>query len=170
MVLVWMWWSRASECWTGLLAKKKSIPRRTTQKVGDQVAQSKLERLTSTKGRAISKLQKGGFEDDEMKSNHSTRRVDSQAMAALNGEDWEAGGSKQSSMLASSISLRTQAHERLHDARSNKWSPETRRPGEEKKRPVIGVRRKQPPIRLTSRTSHEFNLLKLELTTSVSSS
>ena len=58
MVLVWMWWSRASDCWTGLLAKKKSIPRRTTQKVGDQVAQSKLERLNSIKGRAISKLQK----------------------------------------------------------------------------------------------------------------
>jgi hypothetical protein len=61
------------------------------------------------------------------------RLIDEHVLAALSDEDWEAGGSKQSSMLASSISLRTQAHERLYDERSSKSSPDARRPGEGKR-------------------------------------
>jgi hypothetical protein len=86
--------------WTGLLAKEKDIPRINTTEMGDRVAQPNSKMALRINEECLRDENVRG-NMTKRRSNHSTRKWDEQAMAALNGEDWEAGGSKQSSMLAS---------------------------------------------------------------------
>ena len=87
--------------WTGLLAKEKDIPRITTPEMGDRVAQPSAKMSLRGINEECLRDENVRWNTTKRRSNHSTRKLDEQAMAALNGEDWEAGGSKQSSMLAS---------------------------------------------------------------------
>ena len=86
--------------WTGLLAKEKDIPRITTPEMGDRFAQPNSKMALRIKEECL-RDENVRRNMTKRQPNHSTRKLDEQAMAALNGEDWEAGGSKQSSMLAS---------------------------------------------------------------------